>query len=266
MESRYENLTVEVEGGIATITVNRPKVLNALDDRTFDELDDCVAQIEANLAADRSIRSVIVTGAGEKAFVAGADINELAEQTPLEAQRRSRKGQRIMSRLESLPVPVVAAVNGFALGGGCELALACHLRFAAEGARLGLPEATLGIIPGYGGTQRLTRLVGTGRALQWILSADMIRAEEAERIGLVNGVFPAGELLSETRKYLDTVSQRGPLAIRYAIEAVQRGADLPLAEGLNLESDLFGVISASDDMREGMKAFLEKRKPDFRGQ
>ena len=262
MDYDYRNLRVDRgDGGIFTVRVDRPEVLNALDDATFGELDHCAGQ----LVEDADCRAVIITGSGEKAFVAGADIGELVDQDPLEAQRRSRTGQRIFSRLERLGKPVVAAVNGFALGGGCELALACHLRYAAEGARFGLPEVSLGIIPGYGGTQRLGRLVGMGRAFEWVLTGDMIDAAEAYRIGLVNGVFPAGELIPKVEELVARILSRGPLAVRFAMEAVLRGADATLAEGLSIESDLFGVISASRDMKEGMRAFLDKRQPDFQG-
>ena len=233
MSQDYENLQLEEgEGGVFTLTIDRPKVLNALDDQTFRELDRAVDEIAANDA----VRAVIVTGAGDKAFVAGADIQELADQDSMEGQARSRRGQRVFDKLEALPKPVIAAVNGFALGGGCELALACHLRFASSKARLGLPEATLGIIPGYGGTQRLSRLVGVGNALQCILTADMVNAEEAHRIGLVNGIFEPEELIPSVREIAGKIISRGPIAIRFALEAVLRGRDTSMAEGLSLES------------------------------
>ncbi len=263
MEHRFENLAVErAADGLVRITVTRPKALNALDDRTIAEID----RIFGELADDASARVVIVTGAGDKAFVAGADIGELSRQGAAEGRRRSRAGQRAFDRIERLGKPVIAALNGFALGGGLELALACHLRFAAVGAKLGLPEVGLGIIPGFGGTQRLARLVGCGRALEWVLGGEMHGAEEAHRIGLVNGVFAADALLAGVEAAARKLLARGPVALRLALEAVLRGGDLALEAGLALEADLFGLISATADMREGMQAFLEKRPPQFRGE
>ena len=257
----YENLIVEVRDRIARVTVNRPKVLNALNEKT-------VREIHAAFAAlrnDAAVGVVILTGAGEKAFVAGADINELAVMTPLQGEASSRLGQAAFAEIESLGKPVIAAVNGFALGGGCELALACHMRFAAEGAKLGLPEVGLGIIPGYGGTQRLPRLVGLGRALELIATARMIDAAEAYRIGLVNGVFPAAELLPHCEKVANEILSRGSIAVRCGMDAAIRGLETDLAHGLETESAYFGLLSATTDMREGLRAFLEKRKPGFTG-
>jgi enoyl-CoA hydratase len=254
------NLIVEKSGGIAVVQVNRPKVLNALNAETIGEL----ACVFAGFEKDAEVRGVILTGAGEKAFVAGADISELARQTPLEGQRNARLGQELLDRIDRLGKPVIAAINGFALGGGLELALACTLRTASETARLGLPEVSLGIIPGYGGTQRLSRIAGVGVAREWILTGEHFPAAEAYRVGVVNRLFPAAELLSDTRKMLETILSRGPIAVRFALDAIRRGADADLASGLAIEADLFGLISSSEDMREGMRAFLEKRKADFK--
>lgn len=257
----YENITREDADGIATVSVNRPDKLNALNDQTIGELQHC---FEA-LAADDAVRAVIVTGTGNKAFVAGADIGELASQSPLTARPLAMKGQRLMDTIEACPKPVVAAVNGYALGGGCELALACHLRYGSDNAVLGLPEVTLGIIPGYGGTQRLPRIVGKGRAMELILSAKPVNAEEAHRIGLLNKVFPQSELIAETRKAVLGMTRHGPVAIRFALDAVNHGMEMPLSDGLNYEATFFGLLTATDDVKEGMNAFLEKRKAEFTG-
>jgi enoyl-CoA hydratase len=257
----YENLTVEVGNRIARVTISRPKVLNALNERTIREIHAAFV----GLKTDASVGAVILTGAGEKAFVAGADINELAGMSPLQGEVSSRLGQVAFREIECLGKPVIAAVNGFALGGGCELALACHLRFAAEGAKLGLPEVGLGIMPGYGGTQRLPRIVGLGRALELITSARMVDAAEALRIGLVNGVLPAAELMPHCEKVAGEILSRGPLAVRCAMEAAISGLEMDLARGLELESTYFGLLASTADMREGLKAFLEKRKPTFTG-
>ena len=251
----------ELRDGVAQVTITRPKALNALNDATLTELE----RIFADVRQDDDVKGVLVTGDGPKSFVAGADISELAELSPVGAQEASAKGQRVFDAIASCPKPVVAAVNGFALGGGLELALACHLRFAADTARLGLPEVTLGLIPGYGGTQRLTRICGEGRALELILSGDMIVADRAAEIGLVNRVVPAAELLETAEGFLRKILSRGPVAVRFALDAVRGGADLPIERGLARERDLFGLCFASDDMREGTQAFLEKRKPEFRG-
>jgi len=256
-----ENLLVEVTDRIARVTVNRPKVLNALNDQTVRELH----QVFAGLREDPAVGAVILTGAGEKAFVAGADINELAVMTPLQGEASSRLGQAALHEIEMLGKPVIAAINGFALGGGCELAIACHMRFAADGAKLGLPEVGLGIIPGYGGTQRLPRLVGLGRALELIASARMIDAQEAYRIGLVNSVHPAPDLLPHCERVAKEILSRGPVAVRCAMDAAIRGLETDLAHGLEMESAYFGLLAATADMREGLRAFLEKRKPSFTG-
>jgi enoyl-CoA hydratase len=257
----YENLTVEVRDRIARVTINRPKVLNALNERTVRE----IHAVFAALCDDRDASVVILTGAGEKAFVAGADINELAQMTPLGGEASSRLGQEALAEVEDLGKPVIAAINGFALGGGLELALACHIRFASEHAKLGLPEVGLGIIPGYGGTQRLPRIVGLGRALEMITTGRMIDAAEAYRIGLVNAVLPPADLLPHAEKVAGEILSKGPLAVRCAMESAIRGLDSTLEQGLAQESTYFGLLSATSDMREGLKAFLEKRKPAFGG-
>ncbi len=258
---QYANLTFEMRDAVALVTVSRPEKYNALDRTTLRELDDCFRR----LAADGAVRAVVVTGAGEKAFVSGADIGELAVLDAQGAQEISAYGQSVFDRIAASTKPVLAAVNGYALGGGCELALACHLRFASEKAKLGLPEVGLGIIPGYGGTQRLTRLVGYGRALELIVSARSVDAAEAARIGLVNEVVPADRLLEHCMALAGRIARNAPLAVAAALEAALRGAEMPLAAGLRLESALFGVVGATQDMHEGLKAFLEKRTPSFHG-
>ena len=257
----YQNITVESRDGVAIVTVNRPDKLNALNDRTVDELDAAFTAI----GADAAIRGVILTGAGEKAFVAGADIAELATQSPVDGKERSIRGQKVLDRIEDLGKPVIAAVNGFALGGGCELAMACHLRIASDNARLGTPEVKLGIMCGYAGTQRLPRLVGKGRALEMLLTGEMVDAQEALRIGLVNRVVPRDKLMAEAESLLRKMLANGPVSLRFTIEAVNSGLELPLAEAQYLEATLFGLICATEDMREGTKAFLEKRPPKFTG-
>ncbi len=261
MADTYDFLDVGMDDGIAVVTVNRPDKLNALNADTVAELD---AAFRA-LAADADVGGILVTGAGEKAFVAGADIAELARMGPIDGIGVSRAGQDAFRFLETMGKPVVAAVNGFALGGGLELALACHLRLASENARFGLPEVKLGIIPGYGGTVRLPRLVGRGRALEMILSGAMIDAAEAHRIGLVNQVVPQPELLEAARGMLRTILGNGPIALRLAIEAVDFAYHATTEDALRHEADLFGLLAATEDMREGMGAFLEKRKAEFRG-
>jgi enoyl-CoA hydratase len=257
----YTTLLFDVAGGIARIIVNRPDKLNALNATVFTELEDAVGRIES----DATIGGVIVTGAGAKAFVAGADIGEIGGQGALDGKARALRGQRIFRRLERCGKPVIAAVNGFALGGGCELAMACHLRIAAEHAKFGQPEVKLGIGPGYGGTVRLPRLVGQGRALELLLTGAMIDAQEAWRIGLVNRVVPANRLIEECETMLRAILDNGPLAVRACLESVDAGLGLPLDDALQLEANLFGLLSGTADMREGTAAFLEKRKADFRG-
>jgi enoyl-CoA hydratase len=257
----YQNLLLEKKDGVAVVTVNRPDKLNALNDRTMEELD--VAFIA--LAADPEVRGVILTGAGEKAFVAGADIGELSTQSAVEGKERSIRGQKILERIEKLGKPVIAAVNGFALGGGCELAMACHVRIASENARLGTPEVKLGIMCGYAGTQRLPRLVGKGRALEILLTGEMVDAAEALRIGLVNKVVPKERLLVEAEALLRKMLANGPVSLRFTIEAVHAGLEMPLREAEYLEATLFGLLCTTEDMKEGTKAFLEKRPAKFQG-
>jgi enoyl-CoA hydratase len=257
----YENIKTEIKDSILTITIDRPKVRNALNAQTVAEIGKAFEAVRD----DASVRCVIVTGAGDKAFVAGADINELATMTPITGKAVSERGQRVFRAIERFPKPVIAAVNGFALGGGCELALACHIRIASENAQLGLPEVTLGIIPGYGGTQRMARLLGKGKALELILSGERVGAAEAERIGLVNKVVPADQLMSAAETMGRTIASRGPLAVQAAIEAVMSGSEMPFDEGQFLEATLFGLLASSEDMKEGMAAFLEKRTANFQG-
>jgi enoyl-CoA hydratase len=257
----FENLLIAKRDGLAIVTINRPDKLNALNDRTMAEL----AAGFADLGADEAVRGVLLTGAGEKAFVAGADIGELATESPVGGKERSVRGQRVLDQIETLGKPVVAAVNGFALGGGCELALACHVRIASENARLGTPEVKLGILCGYGGTQRLSRLVGKGRALELLLTGEMVDAQEALRIGLVNRVVPKEKLLEEAEAILRKMIANGPLSLRFTLEAVNAGLEMPLREAQGLEATLFGLICTTDDMKEGTKAFLEKRPAKFQG-
>jgi enoyl-CoA hydratase len=257
----YQNLIVDEKDGVATVTVNRPDKLNALDDRTMGELD----AVFTALAADGDVRGVILTGSGEKAFVAGADIAELSAQSPIDGRERGIRGQAILDKIENLGKPVIAAVNGFALGGGCELALACHLRLASENARLGTPEVKLGLMCGYGGTQRLPRLVGKGRALEMLLSGEMVDAQEALRIGLVNRVVPKDKLLPEAEALLRKMLANGPTSLRLTLQAVNAGLEMPLREAQLLEATLFGLLCTTEDMKEGTRAFLEKRPPKFTG-
>jgi enoyl-CoA hydratase len=258
----YETVLFETRGAIAYVTINRPQKLNALNHKAIRELTGCIDQI----ARTPEVRGVILTGAGEKAFVAGADINELTALTPTEAREKSLEGQVLMNRIESLGKPVVAAVNGFALGGGCELAMACTFRIASENARFGQPEVRLGIIPGYAGTQRLPRLIGKGLALELILSGEPIDAQEAWRIGLVNKVVGPAELIPASENLIQKILANGPIAVRYAIEAVNRGMEMAEAEGEQLEASLFGLCCATNDMKEGTRAFLEKRPAKFKGE
>jgi enoyl-CoA hydratase len=260
-ETPFENLRFEVRDGVAFVTIARPKAMNALNDRTLDEIERAFVTVRD----DPAIRGAVVTGDGERAFVAGADISELAQMAPEQAKRASSKGQRVFASIETCGKPVAAAVNGFALGGGLELALACHVRFACPEAKLGLPEVSLALIPGYGGTQRLARLIGPGRALEMILSGDMVDAAAAERSGLVNRVVPREELAATAEAFVRKVATRGPVAVAYALDAVLTGTDRNVVEGTAREQHLFGECFATDDMREGTRAFLEKRKAQFRG-
>src|SRR5213594_2049810 len=257
----YQTMLFEIKDGIAFVTVNRPDKLNALNDQVMLELSDAGERI----ATDSVIKGAILTGAGPKSFVAGADIGDLSRQGPFDGKARAQRGQAVLRRLETCGKPVIAAINGFALGGGCELAMACHIRIASENAKFGQPEVKLGIAPGYGGTQRLPRLVGKGIALQLILTGATIDAQEAYRIGLVNKVVPAASLLAETEALLRGILSMGPLAVRLALEAVERGLDMSLDEGLLLEANHFGLLAATRDMKEGLTAFLAKRTPTFEG-
>jgi enoyl-CoA hydratase len=257
----YENLLYEKKDGIAKITFNRPKVLNALNRQTIEELHR--ALLEAR--DDSEVRVLILAGAGEKAFVAGADINELAQQTPINGKEFSLYGQSVFHLLETMGKPSICAINGFALGGGCELALSCSIRIASKNAKLGQPEVKLGIIPGYGGSQRLARLCGKGVAHELCLTGEMITAEEAERIGLVNHVYEQAELLGAAEAMAKKIIEKAPLAVKYCMESIERGVEMPQEEGLFLEATLFGLCCATEDMREGTKAFLEKRAAQFKG-
>jgi len=260
-ELSLENVSYAKKGAIAYVTLNRPKVLNALNQRTWEDLK---AAFE-DARDDAAVRGVILTGAGDKAFIAGADINELAQITAVEAEKSSTFGQGVLNLIENLGKPVIAAVNGFALGGGCETAMACTIRIAAENAKFGQPEVKLGVIPGGGGTQRLPRLVGKGRAFQLILSGEIITAQEAYRIGLVNEVVPAADLITRAEGILNQIFVNAPVAVKYSLEAVNKGMEASLAEGLALEASLFGLCAGTDDKKEGTQAFLEKRKPQFQG-
>jgi enoyl-CoA hydratase len=256
-----ENIRFELRLPLAIVTIDRPKVLNALNYRSMAELE----QIFLDIRQNHDVRAVLLTGAGEKAFVAGADISELAPLTPLEGEQLATRGQRIFQLIENCGKPVIACINGFALGGGCELALACTLRIASTNARLGQPEVKIGIIPGYGGTQRLPRLIGKGAALKMILTGEMINAAEALRLGLVDEVVAPDQLLPRAEQLAQTIAGMAPLAIRDSIRAVNAGYDLPLASGLELEASLFGLACSTNDKREGAQAFLEKRAPNWSG-
>jgi enoyl-CoA hydratase len=258
----YKLLQFEVRDRVAFVTINRPDKMNALNDGVLEELSLAVDEI----ACREDIAGAIITGAGPKAFVAGADIAELAELGPFEGKDQALQGQAVFRQIETCGKPVIAAVNGFALGGGCELAMACHLRIASEKARFGQPEVKLGLAPGYGGTQRLPRLVGKGRALDLIITARMVDAQEALQMGLVNKVVAPDQVLDEEEKTVRGIIAMGPLAVRLAIEAVDVGADMSLEEGLLLEANHFGLLNATDDKKEGTAAFLAKRDPEFKGQ
>jgi enoyl-CoA hydratase/carnithine racemase len=256
-----ENVLYEKKDAIAYVTLNRPKVLNALSQRTWEDLR---AAFE-DARDDAAVRGVILTGAGDKAFIAGADISELAHVTSVEAEKSSSYGQEVLNLVENLGKPVIAAINGYALGGGCETAMACTIRIAVENAKFGQPEVTLGLIPGGGGTQRLPRLVGKGRALQLILSGGMINAQEAYRIGLVNEVVPAADLITRAEGILKQIFSNAPLAVKYSLEAVNKGLETSQNEGLSLEASLFGLCAGTEDKKEGTQAFLQKRAAKFQG-
>ena len=257
----YENILYDKKDGIATITFNRPKVLNALNRKTIEELRDALLDARG----DASVRVLILTGAGEKSFVAGADIVELSQQTPVNGKEFSLYGQGVFHLLETLGKPSICAINGFALGGGCEIALCCSIRLASKTAKLGQPEVKLGILPGYGGSQRLSRLCGKGVAHELCLTGEMITAEEAQRIGLVNHIYEPAELIPAAEAMAKKIIANAPVAVQYAMEAIERGVEMPQEEGLFLEATLFGLCCATEDMREGTKAFLEKRPAQFKG-
>ena len=256
----YNNILFEIKNHIAVVTINRPDKLNALNGQTIDELEDVFHSVKN----DPDVFVVVVTGSGEKAFVAGADISELNKLNVLSAKEFSEKGNKVFRMIEALDKPVIASVNGFALGGGCELALACHIRLASENAKFGQPEVNLGIIPGYGGTQRLARVINSARALEMILTGDMVSAEEAFRIGLVNKIFAQAELLNKTLEIAEKIAAKGQQAIRLALKAVKATDNISLTEGLSYEASLFALVCGTEDFKEGTAAFLEKRKPQFK--
>jgi enoyl-CoA hydratase/carnithine racemase len=258
---KLANVVYEKKGAIAYVTVNRPKVLNALNTPTWADLRTAFEDARD----DAAVRGVILTGAGNKAFIAGADISELAHATAIEAERASRFGQEVLDLIENLGKPVIAAINGFALGGGCETAMACTIRITVDNAKFGQPEVTLGLVPGGGGTQRLPRLVGKGRALQLILSGEMISAQEAYRVGLVNEIVPAADLITRAEAMLNKIGSNAPVAVKFALEATNKGLETSQSEGLLLEASYFGLCAATDDKKEGTSAFLEKRAPQFQG-
>jgi enoyl-CoA hydratase len=259
--NNLQTLLLEVGNNIATVTLNRPKVLHALNEQVFDEIE----AVFTSLSQDPAIRVVLVTGSGDRAFAAGADINELTRLDHTSGEQKSLRGQSVFNYIESYPKPVIALINGFALGGGCELALACHLRIASDKARLGQPEVKLGLIPGYGGTQRLPRLVGSAAALKLLLTGEIIDASEALRIGLVNEVVPADRLLARGHELAQLIATQAPLAITACLESIRRGADLALEEALKLEAQLFGKLGGTEDKNEGTRAFLEKRTATWTG-
>lgn len=256
-----EHVSIDRADAVALVTVTRPKVLNALNAATIDELHEAFD----GLRDDAAVRVVLLTGAGNRAFIAGADISELSRMSPTSAREVARRGQGLCDLIEGAGKPVVAAINGFALGGGCEIAMACSVRLAADTATIGQPEINLGLIPGFGGTQRLPRLVGPGRALELLLTGAPIRADEAWRLGLVNQVVPAGQLLDEARVLATTLATKPPIAVKYILDAVRRGMQMSLTEGCDFEATLFGLTAATDDMREGTQAFLDKRRAEFKG-
>ena len=256
----YQNILFEIKNKIAIVTINRPDKLNALNSDTLNELKDCFAAIKINKLVDVTL----ITGAGEKAFVAGADISELSKLNTVEGKIFSERGQEVLNLIEKLGKPVIAVINGYALGGGCELALACHIRLANEKAKFGQPEVNLGIIPGYGGTQRLTRLINSGRAAEMILTGDLIDATEALRVGLVNKIYSGEELMTKAITLAEKISSKGQIAVQMALRAIVSCDDISETEGQNLESSLFALCCGTEDFKEGSSAFLEKRKPNFK--
>ncbi|MDP9268867.1 MAG: enoyl-CoA hydratase-related protein [Acidobacteriota bacterium] len=258
---KFQTLLFEIKNAIAYVTINRPDKLNALNSQVMDDLNSAFTAIRDTA----EVRAAILTGSGEKAFVAGADIGELNQHDPVSAKVATHKGQAVLNLIENLGKPVIACINGFALGGGCELAMACTIRLASENAKLGQPEVKLGIMAGYGGSQRLPRLVGTGIAMQLLLTGEMITAQEAHRIGLVNEVVAQAELIARAEAIAQKIIANAPLAVQYTMEAVNHGMDMPLAEGLFLEAALFAVVAATEDKKEGTSAFLEKRAAAFKG-
>ena len=256
-----DSVLLERDGPVLVLTINRPKVLNALNAQTLEALGRAIDAARE----DAGVRAIVITGSGDRSFVAGADINELAAQTPVDGREHARRGQALFDRLERLGKPVIAAINGFALGGGCELAMACTIRLASDTAKLGQPEINLGLIPGYAGSQRLPRLVGRGRALELLLAGNPIAADEAWRIGLVNKVVPAADLMNEARALAHALAAKAPVAVRYILEAVAGGLDMSFEDAQDYEATLFGLVATTEDMREGTRAFLEKRKPEFKG-
>lgn len=256
----YQTLLLDVKDNIAVVTLNRPDKLNALNAQTVNDLNSVFDEFKEN----EEVYVVVLTGSGEKAFVAGADIKELNKLDMIRAKEFAEKGQAVLNKIEKFDKPVIAAINGFALGGGCELALACHIRLASDNAKFGQPEVNLGVIPGYGGTQRLARLINTGRAMEYILTADMISADEAYRIGLVNKVYPQNELLDKAIEMAKKITGKGQQAIRLAMKAVKAVDEMSLKEGQNLEASLFALCCGTEDFKEGTSAFLEKRKPEFK--
>ena len=257
----YQNILCAVENGIATITINRPKALNALNLDTVTELKDSIKKI----AVDKAVKVVVITGAGEKSFVAGADIKEMATKTPAEGREWGQFGQNVFTEIENMPQPVIAAINGFCLGGGCELSCACDIRYASENAKFGQPEVGLGITPGFGGTQRLTRVVGRGQAKELIYTGGMIGAEDAKAIGLVNKVVPQEELMPAVLKLAGKIAKNAPVAVQLSKAAINRGINCDVVTGIAYEAEVFGLCFSTNDQKEGMAAFVEKRKPTFEG-
>jgi enoyl-CoA hydratase len=257
----YENITVEFGDGLAVVTVNRPKALNALNTATLQELDNAFDQIGKN----REIKVVIITGAGQKAFIAGADISEMAKKTPLEAKEFSQLGLNVTRKMERIPQPIIAAINGYALGGGCEVAITCDIRVVTENAKFGQPEVGLGITPGFGGTQRLPRLIGRGRASEMLLAGRTISGKEALEFGLANHVVPADQLMEKAREVAQAIADKGSIAVQLAKSAILKGQDMDLDKALDVEADAFALCFSTEEQKEGMEAFLSKRKPNFKG-